>query len=172
MIIVHGTYSLARRLIAYRNDYCLSCRTQRVAYRYQSFEILHIFYIPLLPLGFWKRWRCSVCASDPHERVGTGKVFKWIGTGLLGFFAFVFWLAPIEPGEEAMMWALRIGLPIAFPLALRATLRSPPDVNLSEKLREVMPISDPYCPFCKVALVSADWHCPSCKVFRMTVGGT
>jgi hypothetical protein len=172
MIVIHGTYTLARRIVAYRNDYCLSCGTQRVALCDRSFYVLHISFIPILPLGFWKKWRCSVCGQDPHERVGTRKAYKWAGTALLGFMSLAMWFAPIERGEEAMMWGMRIVLPIAFAFALRATLRSGPDVNLSEKLREVVPISDPYCPFCKTSLVSVpDWHCPNCKVRRMVIGG-
>ena len=51
MIIIHGVYRFAPKRRAFRNDFCLTCKAN---------------WIPLLPLGVWKKRVCSVCGRDPH----------------------------------------------------------------------------------------------------------
>src|SRR5262249_35658489 len=91
MLVVYGIYKVARRIVAFRNDYCLSCAAPRLAYRHRTFDILHVFWLPVLPLGMWKRWHCSACGNDPHRQFRTSRGMKWLGIALLAFFALVFW---------------------------------------------------------------------------------
>ena len=66
MLLVHGRYFWARRILAFRNDYCLTCRAARMAFLHRTFDVFHLFWIPVLPLGFWQRWRCGVCGAEPQ----------------------------------------------------------------------------------------------------------
>src|SRR3989338_1357270 len=135
MLIVHGTYFLARKLVAYRNDYCLSCNAERMAFQRRTFDVHHIFYVPLLPLGFWKRWHCSACDRNPHESPRIlRRSFKWAGIVLLVVASLSGWLVSTreKPGDTIVIWCMRLGGPIAVAWALWATLKSPPDVRLSD----------------------------------------
>jgi hypothetical protein len=170
MLILHGTYHWGRRLVAYRNDYCLACDAPRLAFQHRTFDALHVFFIPILPLGLWKRWRCSVCGQDPHERTRTRKSMKWVGVVALVFFTLpAFFVSPAEKPEDFYwIWGFRIGGPIAILWAIWATLRSPSDENLKERLRLVSPIMDATCPVCDIMLMPTEpaWQCPNCGMRR------
>lgn len=56
--------------MAFRNDYCLARGEERRAVQVRTFDVGHIFWIPILPAGFWKRWVCTVCGKD-RLNVGT-----------------------------------------------------------------------------------------------------
>src|SRR5258708_39448951 len=56
-----GVHSYNSRIVAYRNDFCLSCEAPRRAHQVRSFKAYRVFYIPVLPLGFWREWQCSEC---------------------------------------------------------------------------------------------------------------
>jgi len=170
MLIVHGRYFWRRKVIAYRNDFCLSCATERVAWQHRTFDVFHLFWVPLLPLGFWKRWQCGKCGNNPHASPRTRKGFKWIGVAVLGLMSLSGWgVSPNEQPDDALfIWAMRIGGPIATVWAAWATLNSAPDMDLTERLRRVQPISDTNCPLCRVSLYhnGSEWQCPECGIRR------
>jgi hypothetical protein len=131
MLILHGVYSFRPRIVAYRNDFCLSCTAPRVAYQIRTFDVLHIFFVPLIPLGFLRRWHCAVCTNDPHVHPGTRKGFKWAGVVVLALVAIVVWAVP---DRDAITWTIRVVSPVAFDAALWHTLKSKPDLRLKDKL--------------------------------------
>jgi hypothetical protein len=138
----------------------------------RSFDVLHLFFIPVLPLGFWRRWKCSVCGINPHINRRTRKGFKWAGVVVLAIFAAAVWLTPSAEFEYpiAAVWLIRIGFAIAFVVALRYTLKSKPDLRLAEKLKEVIPAEDNICPLCKSPMAIGDrWRCSRCGVERTKV---
>jgi ribosomal protein S27AE len=176
MLLLHGKYHLARKVVEYRNDYCLGCASPQLALRHRTFDLLHIFFIPVLPLGAWKRWHCRRCGRDPHANPNTRRSFKWAGTALLGLMALVMWTIPISeiPADsQAMTWAMRVALPIGFVAALRATLKSKPDPNLAAHLARVVPLTDAVCPLCSVMLAPRErgWSCPKCGILRSALAG-
>ena len=66
MFIVFGTYRVAPKLVAYRNDWCNHCDKPVLAQQWRSFYLGHWFWIPVVPLGFYKTWRCKVCTKNPE----------------------------------------------------------------------------------------------------------
>ena len=71
MVIIHGVYHWSPKQVEFRNDYCLSCSAQRRAIRVRTFDVAHLFWIPILPLGFWKRWkRCPRFATHSVANLG------------------------------------------------------------------------------------------------------
>lgn len=173
VLVIHGTYHWQRQTLAFRNDYCLSCAAPRLAYLQRTFDVLHLFWIPVLPLGFWKRWRCSVCGLDPHARAAMARPIKWAGIALLIVGAVVFWMT--TPGasggkddDPVMVWTFRLTLPIAAALAIRHTLRARPPERLAEKLRLVSANRDSTCPRCGTTLtVASPWYrCGKCGLER------
>jgi hypothetical protein len=67
-------------------------------------------------------------------------------------------------GDRGLIWSLRIGGTLAFALALRSTMKSPPDVDLAARLREVPPLDASACAVCGATLVSAESElvCSNC----------
>lgn len=168
MLIVHGVYHFRPRRTAFRNDYCLSCAQPRRSAQIRTFDAYHLFYIPLVPLGFHKRWICTVCNRLPHVHPGTRRGFKWAGSVVLLIFAAAFWGMPLEPDMLIFGWVVRIAAPIGAVLTLWHLLRTPKDPSLQEKLAAVPPASDTVCPFCGAALLvlSSQCSCPACGVVR------
>ena len=167
MFILHGIYHFQTKIVAYRNDFCLTCAAPRRAFRARTFDVIHIFYFPLIPIGFWRRWHCSVCNNDPHAYPGTRKAFKWAGVVVLAFFSVVPWMVP---PDDPWIWPMRIGLPVAFAAALWNTIRSKPDLRLADKLSEIQPADESVCPVCGSALIVDNvWRCPQCGMERVTV---
>jgi hypothetical protein len=177
VLVIHGTYHWSRRLVAFRNDYCLTCAAPRLAFLHRTFDVFHVFFIPILPLGYWTRWRCGECGTNPHSRVSTAKPLKWIGIALLVLFAGVFWTTTPGPGRDtdpAMVWTFRIGFPVAAVFAIRHTLKAKPPERLADKLRGIAPNRDGTCPRCGTTLtVAAPWYrCGSCGLERRALPPT
>ncbi len=168
MLILHGLYKFRPRRRAFRNDYCLSCGTPRRAVQIQTFDVLHIFWIPLVPLGFWKRWYCTTCRRQPHVFPGTRRSFKWAGFGALAVVSLGAWMVPADTGSNIGLWCFRILASLAALATLIHLLRSPKDPVLSEKLSSILPAMDSECPFCRVPLiVGPETSCPNCAVVRL-----
>jgi hypothetical protein len=170
-----GVYHLARRDIGYRNDYCRRCAAPRLAIRRRTFDVLHVWWVPLLPLGYWKRWRCAVCDSNPHEAVTTRPAFRWAGALIVLLLVVVAWMHQIDAADREdawFAWIMRIGGPVGFILALRAALHPPPLPDLERLLASVPPNRDPNCPLCKGPVVPAlpRWRCTRCGAERFGLG--
>jgi hypothetical protein len=170
LIIRIGLYSFGRKTTAYRNDFCLSCAAPRLAYQARTFDVIHVFYIPLIPVGFWRRWHCSVCDHDPHVHPGTLRAYKWAAVVLLAIFAVIAWMA--APEGDPLRWPLRLGLPLASAALVWHTLRSKPDLRLADKLMEIRPADETVCPQCGGPLIlDAVWRCSVCGIKRAVVRG-
>ncbi len=168
MFIIHGVYHFWPKRVAYRNDYCLGCQAPRRAIAMRTFDVGHVFWIPILPVGFWKHWECTVCARDPHVNVKTRRSFKWAGLVCLILVSLMFWLGPVE-SEPAFHWAFRIvPLVLALPLLLHL-LHTPAEPSLKQRLALIPPATEAVCPFCSTPLLSETngrWSCPGCGIVR------
>jgi hypothetical protein len=171
MLGVEGTYYSKGTVVAFRNDYCLTCQGKRTAFLRRMFQVAHMLFVPVLPLGYVEKWRCSDCGNDPHRPVHPSRtsqrVLLWVGVLLIPGFLL---LAPSKPGEGPAWAALWLPLAMIF-FATRELIRrrgEGKDVNLAEKLRSITPSSDPNCPLCEVALhqTAAAWRCPNCHLAR------
>jgi len=173
MYIHVGTYRIAKKLQAFRNDYCLSCEARRVSFGERSFEVVHVFFIPLVPLGWRTRWTCDRCGSDPHERVRSSPVILGAGAVLAAFTGVVFWLLPDKSADMSAiwLWALRLGMPLAAVLMFAYAFWGPKPEGLKELLKGVRPYEDDHCPACYGPMYSVPVrHCPSCKVQCLRLG--
>ena len=171
MFLIHGAYHFWPKRVAFRNDYCLTCGQASRAAAIRTFDVGHIFWIPILPVGFWKHWRCTFCGKDPHASPSTRRSFKWAGLACLVILSAGSWAAPVEGDSESLLisWAFRVAAPVGAILLFVHLLRTPRDRSLREKLATVAPADETTCPFCKTPLVSgnaARWSCPGCGVIR------
>jgi len=170
MLLIHGRYHWARTVLAFRNDYCLTCRAPRMAFLHRTFDVFHLFWIPILPLGFWQRWHCGVCGADPHRPVSTRVAFRWLGVALLALFAVVTWAPDVarDIPDPMLRLALRLGMAAVVPIAAWFAARSAPPEDLREKLRGITANRDGTCPRCGTTLtVASPWYrCGKCGLER------
>jgi len=167
MFIVTGAYHWWPKVVAFRNDYCLTCAAERRSVRIRTFDVGHIFWVPVLPVGFWKHWFCMVCNRDPHANPRTRRSFKWVGVVILILFATLSWIEPVTPDSVAFSWIFRIGAPLGAILLLAHLLKTPKEPSLKEKLSTVQPATDTICPFCTTPKIGGSrWSCPVCGVVR------
>lgn len=166
--VVYGIYRWKPKRLAFRNDYCLNCNSPCRAVQLRTFNAAHIYWIPLLPLGFWKSWVCVTCGRDPHVSVKTRRGFKWVGLFLLVLFSALFWVMPMDSELGITTWIFRIAGPIGAILTLRHLLRTNPEPSLAARLAAILPASDTLCPFCGAQLLtlSSASSCPKCGVIR------
>ena len=165
MIILHGVYRLRDRIIAYRNDFCLTCAMPTLAVCRRTFYVAYVYYIPILPLGFWKLWRCTKCERDPHVYPGENNVrLKWAGLGAVAIFSFVAWRVP---EQDVFVWIARVGLPIMFGAGLWKTLHPKTDSRLRQQLMIIQPADEVKCGVCGGLLIVGDKRsCLNCQAER------
>ncbi len=167
ILIIHGLYRFRPRRLAFRNDFCLNCGQQRRSVQVRTFNAVHLFYIPIIPLGFWKRWLCSACGKEPHVLSKTRRSFKWAGLVVLVFFSVSFWIIPVDRDFVLRTWLIRVAAPIGAVLTLRHLLKTPKDPVLQEKLAMVSPANETACPFCRTQMIVGSVNqCPACGVVR------
>jgi len=167
-IIIYGVYHWQAKRVAFRNDYCLACGEARRAVRMRTFDVGHVFWIPILPGGFWKRWVCTVCGRDPHVNTKTRRGFKWVGIPILLLFSAVSWAMPVTPDFVAGSWIFRIAAPVGAVLTLVHLLRTKKEPSLKARLATIQPAADTVCPFCgtQLLVLGSRCSCPICGVVR------
>jgi len=169
MFIVYGAYHFWPKRVAFRNDYCLACQAPRRSIAVRTFDVGHIFWIPILPVGYWKHWKCAVCGRDPHVNPKTRRSFQWAGLFCLIAVSVVFWAVPGDPDFGVGTWVFRIVAPAGAILLLVHLLRTPREPSLRERLAAIPPAADAICPFCSTPLVTGTgtrWSCPACNAVR------
>ena len=169
MLIVYGVYSFRPKFMAFRNDYCLSCAGPRRSVQIRTFDVVHIFWIPLIPLFFHKRWQCTTCKRSPHVSRRTRRAFKWVGLAVLLILAVGSWAEPLTGDIVIFDWVLRIGSLVGVILTSIHLWRTRRDPSLKELLGQIPPAMDTVCPFCGAALLTLSSHCscPACGVARL-----
>lgn len=167
MLLIHGMYHFRAKRLAFRNDYCLSCDGPRRVVQTRTFDVWHFFWIPLLPLGFWKRWFCTVCGRQPHAPTKTRRSFKWAGLVVLVVLSIMSWGAPVTPDFRVGSWIFRLGAPIGAIILLFHLIQTPKEPSLKERLGTIQPANDTVCPFCGTQLIlGPQCSCPACAVVR------
>jgi hypothetical protein len=160
MLVVYGNYYLSQRCVAFRNDYCRQCKAERLSLQFRAFEIGHIFWIPLLPKGFLRRWVCTTCSRDPHFVVTSNGV-KWAGILFLALLALSVWTTSPKPGEVVVYWVARVGLLWGIYALWRAIQSSR---RVADQVAAVSPYAGAICPSCRgpLASVSGTRTCTRC----------
>ena len=172
MFVLFGTYAFSRKRIGFRNDYCLSCEGHKTSEQWQSFDAIHLFYVPVVPLGNRKRWICASCGNNPHLRVKSSKPLLVMGAiiclyGAVAGWTASLWMSPISADDMHGIWVMRLLLPLAFAGLVKSILERAPVPNLHEKLQSVPPFMGDICPYCKgKMLVGPIPHCDSCGIQR------
>jgi hypothetical protein len=167
VLIIHGKYRFGRRKIGARKDFCNACERECLSELWRSFDCGHLFWIPLLPLGFRERWLCTLCQRDPRARYRTGKAMLVAGMIAAAFFLAALSIYTPKPGEmdASSLWGTRIVSLLAFIGLLYAVLKPGPAVPEADRRKAVTPLSTRTCLYCRGPLTSQPHlRCPSCQV--------
>lgn len=164
MLILQGTYHWFPRPVAFRRDYCRRCDAETTSVLIRTLDVIHVFWIPVLPIGRWSRWFCSTCGQRPHEAVETRRGFKIAAAVVLALMIVAVWIG-VSPGDvdAPTLWTLRLGLPAVLALTIWAILRTPPGSSFKERLSEIRPHAGPECLLCGGVLeVGVQERCGTC----------
>lgn len=168
MPFVFGRHRFSPRRYAFRNEMCNACNAVRRAEGIVTNDFVHVFWIPLIPIGDHAVWSCMTCGKPPDEIQETRPGFKVAGVLLLAFGTVSLWATPLSAGDEVFGWAMRLGLPAGLVASVVHLVRHRSKGARREGVEAVTPADDRDCPFCKVPLVGQpQWHCATCGVLRL-----
>ena len=170
MLVLFGKYRFSKKRTAYRNDFCLNCQGARIAEQYRTFDVGHLFFIPLLPLGHWFRWQCTTCGNDPHSRTRTSRTLKIVFAAVVGLFAALMWTPPLVPEakDAPIIWPMRLLFPLAVAGIVLWIRKDRGDTGLQEGLQTVRPLEGRSCLYCNGTLDPND-YCATCDVRRLSL---
>jgi len=149
-MMIYGYYRWFPKPVAFRADYCLHCEPETLALRVRTVNFFSIFFIPVLPLGIYRRWICVECGKPPHTKVSLWRAIKVVVAVLVTVNAAIFWVAPVDeaPIPAAGVWMLRLAFLALAVLAFRWALRPPGRPALGKLLAAVEPHDVTECPGC------------------------
>jgi hypothetical protein len=163
-MLLHGHYEFRTRRAVCRNDYCTQCQRAAFTEGFRSLCVIHIFFIPLIPLGFVTDWRCTSCGKDPLSRRPLPRPLAWAG---LAFSLFALIAAFAAPGiqdewEERLLMAAIFGV---FALLTTWSLLSKKRARYEALRRRVEPLKTDDCPYCHAPMLHrATIRCEQCRV--------
>jgi hypothetical protein len=163
-MLIYGSYKFRPTVTGYRSDWCNVCKKEVVSYQYRHLYIGHIFWVPLLPLGRYKIWRCTQCKLDPRTRVQTSMGF-YIG-GIIALLLMLALLVFRDVSQErttqfGLIAACIVGI-AALSFGLRRRLREPPISH------EVKPLAGSTCLLCHTPLPGGEEPiCSNCGAKRV-----
>ena len=165
MLLIHGAYHFGKKKVGARKDFCGACERESLSELWRSFDCLHLFWIPLLPMGRHERWACTLCNQDPRKRTKTRKGFKIAGLFVIAFVLIATFAADVDPKEAATIWAVRVAFALGFLGLLYSVLKKPPLVPEDERRQRVTPLSWTTCLYCRGPLsTEPNLHCPTCQI--------
>ena len=170
MLLHYGIYHFAARRTAFRNDFCVRCDAERLAIQTSTLDVLHVYWVPVVPFGRIGRWHCLQC-EHPVDRVRTSRrSIKVAFAIVLAIVAVLFWLEPVDANDTSrvtLMWTIRVVVTLALMATLRWIAVGSDDVVRRERLETTGPCRLVTCPLCEVNLIpGSPWRCPQCDMVR------
>lgn len=159
-------YRFRPKVVAFRNDFCLTCSSERRALQVRTFNILSFHGLPLIPVGFWKRWQCTSCSRSPGYNPRSRRKFAITLAVLAAAFGVIFWGLPIEPNQAELWLVIRLISPVVMAGAIIWAIVAERTPSTAERLSHVTSAHDIVCPFCQGTLSPGSWRCVSCGIQR------
>ena len=172
-MIHFGVYRFGSRRVACRNAYCTVCESSRFAEGFRSVLVMHVFWIPLLPLGTDVRWFCTGCGNttDAKRPSQPWVLIAGMLCGVLLVFVGTMIGLTTESDRTTGAGVAAFGAILAGLLFYLMKKRNYGDY--AESVRSVTPLSADHCPYCKSPLFAKlQPRCDSCRVNIMTGQGS
>jgi hypothetical protein len=175
MIHFHGTYRFKQHPVGVRMDYCTCCKKERVTIQIKSFDMYHLSFIPLIPLGWKTRWLCTECRLDPRAHYGVSRGLMSVFLGVLALFTGIMtigtWAAnPADATDMPVgaLWAMRFIAPLLTALFVYLGFirkAGNPDIAGAEQRKRILPLDGKTCPLCRQPATQVGVPtCTRCKV--------
>ncbi|GMV81678.1 MAG: hypothetical protein AMXMBFR7_28620 [Planctomycetota bacterium] len=133
MLIFYGIHEFSKKVTDKAQVFCKTCQTKVDALEHQSFNMAHLFFIPLIPLGTKKVWICPECGNDPHCRTRTSRAKKILlcilGLPMLG----AIWFVEGKPEDTGSMWGVRAVFTVGYLILLYVTINHQPFVDSEDE---------------------------------------
>lgn len=174
-MIIYGHYKFFPRRVACKNAWCTLCEGEALAVGTRRIVFLHLFFIPLLPIGTATTWTCSRCQGDVDARRPVRSSIAGCGI-LVGVFFVLFATVGVlgalfSPKERELRWAE----PLPFLLLGAAMvggfwwLRRRARRGYEASARQVVPLQGEACPLCgQRVLLLGKPRCEACDVDIIT----
>ena len=169
MLFIFGTHRFGIKRYAYKYMICSHCEMPRLYIQSRGFAWGHIFWIPLIPLGYQYNWHCSACAKNdnPLTIAFIIKLLLLIPLVFI-FYMIVFGEGRTSLGESAIWWQLGVGVLLSW--SLYETL-SHFKKKKERKYRGMFPLTEKkYCAICNGRLrktKKGKRQCTDCKCFAL-----
>ncbi len=135
-------------------DYCRRCPGKTIAIAERTFDVLHVLWIPLLPLWFRTRWYCGICRRRPHDPPETRGPVRLLAAAFFLALAALFWIMhfldltdPAFSTDPVVYRSLAIAMTVLFVLAAVWAGRYRDD-GFAAHLEDVAPFEGHVCPMC------------------------
>ena len=171
MFIISGTYNFSPRAVAFRRDYCRNCQGEVVSIAQRTIDALHIFWIPILPLGIWTRWYCGDCWKRPHAPKSAVRrpvrvlvvIFFFLLSVLFWFLAVAsMYYSSLDSSDSRYFLIGAIAMSVLLVLTGLWAREYEPD-DYKKRLGEVRQYADYECPMCGGLLhISSTMTCNVC----------
>lgn len=163
-----------------RNVWCTVCKQPRLAVGYRSWLVIHLFWIPLLPVARVTDWACATCGNNPKAHLTTRPfAMRWplVIAGILlaaGVWVLIETLRtgedPLGGDDKRMSGGISTGaalllMGLLFGWQVRRQLRRTADLGFDDGKTPVAPLSGDTCPLCGDLMLTRDNpRCGRCEV--------
>lgn len=164
-----GSYRVGNWKFAYRAGYCTVCEAETVAEGRRSIVVMHVYFVPLFPVGLHTAWMCPHCVCDINTRRPTHPGYlqaAFMATSALAMIGAGMWITNHGLWERG---AFMVALSVAMSLMVLYLLRKNRYAEYRENVRRVEPLLGDVCPVCGDALQEGDPpRCLFCDVNVLT----
>ncbi len=145
--MIHGIYHFGSKRVACRNDYCPTCGTACLAEGRRSYQVLHLFFVPVLHLGHTVRWFCPTCDRPTNQR--PLEPFILLGGAIVGVLFAILGLIILFSASDHFTGLIvtTCGSLLAI-LTLRLLIQQNCYASSNRDLPEILPLPQAHCPYC------------------------
>lgn len=180
MILLHGHYKFFRKRSVVRNVWCTACKQPRLAVGFRSLLVIHLFWIPVLPVARVTDWACASCGNNPKAHLtARPSAMRWplVLAGILLAAGLWVLFETLRTGEDPLGTEdkrMSGGISSAAGLLLmggligymaRRQLRRTAELGFDDGKTPVAPLSGDNCPICGDLMLTRDNpRCGRCEV--------
>lgn len=180
MLLLHGHYKFLPRRVAVRNAWCTVCKQPRLAVGMRSLVVIHLFYIPVLPIARVTDWFCASCDNDVRANITSRpRILRWglVLAGLLltaGLWVLIHALLTgedaltakgSETGEGVASGATLMMMGAVFGWVAFWENRRIRTQGFDDGTTPVAPLAGDRCPLCgDLVLIPGNPRCDRCQV--------
>jgi len=161
---IYGIKRLGRKKVGYGKDHCNACEREAVVEKWRWFTWFHLFFIPVIPLGFHHEWICTLCERDSNARYKSGIYIKiFLSLFIFGVTALLF-----QPGATDGIeygWIMKLLSALMFLASVFWLIKHKKQTSKKAFRKSITPIGTSTCLSCNEPLtLNLKLLCVPCKL--------